>query len=149
MSAPEDHRHAATGVEHFRSLSATDRSLRVQQLTGLDAAFLAMETDNVFGHVASVIVLDPSTAPEPLTLERLTALIGRRLHLIPPFRRRLVTVPLGLDQPYWIEDPDFDLEYHVREIALPSRATTSSSPTRRRGCTRGRSTGAARCGSST
>jgi WS/DGAT/MGAT family acyltransferase len=119
MSAPEDHRHAATGVEHFRSLSATDRSLRVQQLTGLDAAFLAMETDNVFGHVASVIVLDPSTAPGPLTLERLTALIGRRLHLIPPFRRRLVTVPLGLDQPYWIEDPDFDLEYHVREIALP------------------------------
>ena len=91
----------------------------MQQLTGLDAAFLAMETDNVFGHVASVIVLDPSTAPEPLTLERLTALIERRLHLIPPFRRRLVTVPLGLDQPYWIEDPDFDLEYHVREIALP------------------------------
>ncbi len=91
----------------------------MQQLTGLDAAFLAMETDNVFGHVASVIVLDPSTAPEPLTLELLTALIERRLHLIPPFRRRLVTVPLGLDQPYWIEDPDFDLEYHVREIALP------------------------------
>jgi diacylglycerol O-acyltransferase / wax synthase len=91
----------------------------VQQLTGLDAAFLAMETDSVFGHVGSVVVLDPSTAPEPLTLERLTALIERRLHLIPPFRRRLVTVPFGLDQPYWIEDPDFDLEYHVREIALP------------------------------
>jgi WS/DGAT/MGAT family acyltransferase len=91
----------------------------VQQLTGLDAAFLAMETDSVFGHVGSVVVVDPSTAPEPLTLERLTGLIDRRLHLIPPFRRRLVTVPLGLDQPYWIEDPDFDLEYHVRELALP------------------------------
>jgi diacylglycerol O-acyltransferase / wax synthase len=91
----------------------------VQQLTGLDAAFLAMETNSVFGHVGSVIVLDPTTAPEPLTLPRLTALIERRLHLIPPFRRRLVGVPLGLDQPYWIEDPDFDIEYHVRELALP------------------------------
>ena len=91
----------------------------MQQLTGLDAAFLAMETSSVYGHVGSVCVLDPSTAPEPLTLERLTQLIGSRLHLIPPFRRRLVGVPFGLDQPYWIEDPDFDLEYHVREIALP------------------------------
>lgn len=91
----------------------------MQQLTGLDAAFLAMETKSVFGHVGSVIVLDPSTAPEPITLQRLTALIERRLHLIPPFRRRLAEVPFGLDQPYWIEDPDFDIEYHVRELALP------------------------------
>jgi diacylglycerol O-acyltransferase len=91
----------------------------VQQLTGLDAAFLAMETSSVFGHVGSVIVLDPTTAPQPLTLERLTTLVQDRLHLIPPFRRRLVQVPLGLDQPYWIEDPDFDIEFHVRELALP------------------------------
>jgi len=92
----------------------------VQQLTGLDAAFLAMETASVYGHVGSICVLDPSTAPEPLTLERLTQVIEERLHLIPPFRRRLVTVPLGLDQPYWIEDPDFDIEFHVRELALPA-----------------------------
>jgi diacylglycerol O-acyltransferase len=92
----------------------------VQQLTGLDAAFLAMETNAVFGHVGSVIVLDPSTSPEELTLERLQTLIERRLHLIPPFRRRLAEVPFGLDQPYWIEDPDFDIDYHVREIALPA-----------------------------
>src|SRR3954453_3555758 len=91
----------------------------MQQLTGLDAAFLAMETPSVYGHVGSVCVLDPSTAPEPLTLDRLTRVIESRLHLIPPFRRRLVTVPFGLDQPYWIEDPDFDIEFHVRELALP------------------------------
>ncbi len=92
----------------------------MQQLTGLDAAFLAMETHAVFGHVGSVCVLDPSTSPDPLTLEKLIALIEERLHLIPPFRRRLAEVPLGLDQPYWIEDPNFDIEYHVRELALPS-----------------------------
>jgi len=92
----------------------------VQQLTGLDAAFLALETPSVYGHVGSICVLDPSTAAEPFTLERLTEVIQARLHLIPPFRRRLVTVPFGLDQPYWIEDPDFDIEFHVRELALPA-----------------------------
>src|SRR3954470_23777548 len=92
----------------------------MQQLTGLDAAFLAMETPSVYGHVGSVCVLDPWPAPEPLTLDRLTRVIESRLHLIPPFRRRLVTVPFGLDQPYWIEDPDFDIEFHVRELALPA-----------------------------
>jgi diacylglycerol O-acyltransferase / wax synthase len=92
----------------------------VQQLTGLDAAFLAMETRTVFGHVGSVSVVDPSTAPEPLTLERFTRVVESRLPLVPLLRRRLVDVPLGLDQPYWIEDPDFDIELHVRELALPS-----------------------------
>jgi len=92
----------------------------VQQLTGLDAAFLAMETSSVYGHVGSVCVLDPTTAPEALTLERLQAAISARLHLVPAFRRRLVEVPFGFDQPYWIEDPDFDIEFHVRELALPA-----------------------------
>jgi WS/DGAT/MGAT family acyltransferase len=92
----------------------------MQQLTGLDAAFLAMETPAMYGHVGSMCILDPSSAESPLTLAHVTDLIESRLHLIPPFRRRLVEVPLGLDQPYWIEDPDFDIEYHVRELALPA-----------------------------
>src|SRR3954468_8906070 len=79
-----------------------------------------METPSVYGHVGSVCVLDPSPAPEPLTLDRLVRVIESRLYLIPPFRRRLVTVPFGLDQPYWIEDPDFDIEFHVPELALPA-----------------------------
>jgi len=92
----------------------------VQQLTGLDASFLALEeAPGVYGHVGSVIVVDPSTSPEPFDLDHLRRLIASRLHLIPPFRRRLVEVPLGIDQPYWIEDPNFDIEYHVRELALP------------------------------
>ncbi len=90
----------------------------MHQLTGLDAAFLAMETPAVYGHVGSICVVDPSTAPEPLTLETLQELIASRLHLVPPFRRRLAEVPFGFDQPYWIEDPHFDIEFHVRELAL-------------------------------
>ncbi len=92
----------------------------MQQLTGLDAAFLALETPAVYGHVGSVCIVDPSTAPAPLTLERLQELIAGRLHLVPPFRRRLAEVPFGFDQPYWIEDPHFDIEFHVRELALPA-----------------------------
>jgi len=95
----------------------------MHQLTGLDGAFLAMETSAVFGHVGSVCIVDPSTSAVPLNLAQLTEMVGSRLPLVPPFRRRLAEVPFGLDQPYWIEDPDFDLEYHVREIALPAPGT--------------------------
>ena len=91
----------------------------MQQLTGLDAAFLALETANATGHVGGVCVLDPRDAPEPLTLARLTDVLAGRLPLVPVLRRKLLNVPLGLDQPYWIDDPDFDIEYHIREIALP------------------------------
>jgi WS/DGAT/MGAT family acyltransferase len=91
----------------------------MQQLTGLDAAFLALETANSTGHVGGVSVLDPRGAAEPLTLARLTELMARRLPLVPVLRRKLLNVPLGIDQPYWIDDPDFDIEYHLRELALP------------------------------
>jgi diacylglycerol O-acyltransferase / wax synthase len=91
----------------------------MQQLTGLDASFLALETANTTGHVGGLSVLDPDTAPEPLTLSRLTEVMAERLPLVPVLRRKLLNVPLGLDQPYWIDDADFDIEYHVREIALP------------------------------
>ena len=90
-----------------------------QQLTGLDAAFLALETPKTTGHVGGLSVLDPHDAPAPLTLERLTAVLAERLPLVPVLRRKLLNVPLGLDQPYWIDDPHFDIEYHIREIALP------------------------------
>jgi len=91
----------------------------MQQLTGLDAAFLALETANATGHVGGVSVLDLSSASQPLTLARLTEVLAERLPLVPVLRRKLLNVPLGLDQPYWIDDPHFDIEYHVREIALP------------------------------
>jgi diacylglycerol O-acyltransferase / wax synthase len=90
----------------------------MKQLTGLDAAFLMLERHNSTGHVGGVCILDPTDAPKPLDLAALTDLLEQRLHLIPIMRRRLAEVPFGLDQPYWIDDPDFDIEYHVRELAL-------------------------------
>ena len=100
----------------------------MQQLTGLDAAFLALETASTTGHVGGVCVLDPRQAPQPLTLARLTEVFGQRLPLVPVLRRKLLNVPFGLDQPYWVDDADFDIEYHIREIALP-RPGSDSQPT--------------------
>jgi diacylglycerol O-acyltransferase / wax synthase len=92
----------------------------MQQLTGLDAFFLTLETAHSTGHVGGVSVLDPRGAREPLTLARLTGLVAERLPLAPPvLRRKLLHVPFDLDQPYWVDDPDFDIEYHIRELALP------------------------------
>ena len=91
----------------------------MRQLTGLDTSFLNMETPTTYGHVSGLAVFDSSTAPGPIGLDDLKRLIEERLHLVPPYRRRLVEVPFGLDHPYWIEDPNFDIDFHVRHIGLP------------------------------
>jgi hypothetical protein len=95
----------------------------MQQLTGLDSSFLNMETPTTYGHVSGLAIFDPSTASESVTLEGLKKLLEERMHLVPMYRRRLVEVPLGLDHPYWIEDPDFDIDFHVRHIAVPPPGT--------------------------
>ena len=91
-----------------------------QRLTGLDASFLYLETPSSHMHVASLMILDPPDAEQPVTLERVKEVYGQRLHLAPPFRRRLAEVPFGLHHPVWIEDPDFDLDHHIRTTTVPA-----------------------------
>ena len=68
---------------------------------------------------SGVLILDPSTAPGgTFTLAGLQNLIIERLPLIPIFKWRLAEVPFGLDFAYWVDDPDFDIDFHVRELAL-------------------------------
>src|SRR5215213_10010219 len=93
----------------------------MRQLTGLDAQFLALESARQYGHVGGLAVLDPRSAGAGrLELEDIQGMIIERLPLLPPFRWRLAEVPLGLDYPYWVDDEHFDLDFHAREIALPS-----------------------------
>lgn len=92
----------------------------MERLSGIDAAFLALETPSAHMHVMAALVLDPAGVPGGITVETMQALIAERLPSLPPFRRRLVSVPFGLHNPLWIEDPDFDLQYHVRAAALPA-----------------------------
>ena len=93
----------------------------MKQLGWLDALFLRVETPSAPMLLNLVQIYDPSTAPGgAVTFKGILADIEARLHLAPTFRRKLVSMPLGLATPYWIEDEDFDLEYHVRHIALPA-----------------------------
>src|ERR671931_2689570 len=92
----------------------------MRQLTSLDAQFLNVESARIYGHVGSYAVYDPSTAPGgELTVENICEMVNERLPLLPPFRWRLVQVPLGLELPYWVEDENFDIDFHVRESAVP------------------------------
>ena len=98
----------------------------MRQLSSLDAQFLHVETPTTVGHVGSLILLDPSTAPGGRwDLESVRAVFEPRLHLAAPLRQRLVEVPLGLGRPYWVDDPHFDLEFHLRELALPEPGTAA------------------------
>jgi WS/DGAT/MGAT family acyltransferase len=92
----------------------------MERLSGLDASFLYFETPTNHMHVAAVMVFDPSTMPGGYSFERVKEFIAGRLHLIPQFRRRLVPVPFNLAHPIWIEDPNFDLDYHVRRVGAPT-----------------------------
>ena len=92
----------------------------MQRLSGLDAAFLSLETPSAHMHVMGVAIVDPTTAPHGFSYERVREVIESRLDLVAPLRRRVVEVPLGLHNPVWVEDPDFDLDFHLRRAALPA-----------------------------
>lgn len=92
----------------------------MQQLSGLDSSFIYLETGSTPMHIGSLAIYDQNTAPGGrVTFKEILAFFEKRLHKARAFRQRMVRVPLSLDHPYWIEDPDFDLEFHVRHIALP------------------------------
>ena len=92
----------------------------MEQLSGMDASFLYLETPNQPMHIGSLAVYDPSTAPDGFVrFKDILGTIESRLHLARTFRQRVVRVPMDLDHPYWVNDADFDLEFHVRHIALP------------------------------
>ena len=92
----------------------------MEQLSALDATFISTETRNAPTHISGLNIYDQATAPGGLvTFKSILANLESRLHLARCFRQKIVRVPFGFDHPYWIEDPDFDLEFHVRHIALP------------------------------
>ncbi len=85
------------------------------RLSSLDASFLALERDRAHMHVAACAVFE-GKAP---AYEELIEAIVARLHLVPRYRQRLAFVPLALGRPVWVDDPHFQLSYHVRHTALP------------------------------
>ena len=92
----------------------------MQQLTGLDASFLYLETANSPMHIGGLAIYDPSTAPGgKVSFKQIIANTAARARRVPVLTNTLVEVPLSLDHPYWRSDADFDPEFHIRHIALP------------------------------
>src|SRR3954471_14043735 len=88
------------------------------RLTGLDASFLALEKDGAHMHVGSVLLFE-GRAPDH---DDFVAKIDRGLHLVPRYRQRLASPPFGASRPVWVDDPHFNVGYHVRHTALPGPA---------------------------
>ena len=92
----------------------------MQQLQGMDSSFVALESPNSPMHIGNLLIYNPETAPGGFVrFKDIIEFFRSRLQLSKTMRQRLVRVPFDLDYPYWIEDPDFDLEYHLRHVALP------------------------------
>jgi WS/DGAT/MGAT family acyltransferase len=89
------------------------------RLTGLDASFLHLEDDSAHMHVAAVMTF----AGSPRHIDVMAAGIESRLHLVPRYRQKLAYVPFGQGRPRWVDDPHFNLRYHVRHTALPAPGT--------------------------
>jgi WS/DGAT/MGAT family acyltransferase len=89
---------------------------RGHRLSALDSSFLHLENAGARLHVASVTVFDGPTPP----YDELLAHIEGRLHLVPRFRQRLAEVPLQQGRPVWVDDPHFNLRYHLRHAGLPA-----------------------------
>ena len=90
------------------------------RLTGLDGAFLALESPTTHLHVMGTMVFDPSDLPGGLSFRRIRSLVDERVPLVAPFRMRMLEVPFGLQHPELVEDPEFDLDFHVRRIGIPA-----------------------------
>jgi diacylglycerol O-acyltransferase len=91
----------------------------VGRLGGLDGFFAALESPANHLHIAGVLVFDPSDIEGGVTFEQVRDLVASRLPLVPPFRQRLLEVPFGLHHPMLVDDPDFDIDYHVRRASVP------------------------------
>ncbi len=91
-----------------------------ETLSGLDSAFLSVETPGNSLHVMAVMLLDTSTISGGYSFESFHDLMAERLCTIAPLKRRLAEVPLQLGRPRWVECESLDLDYHLRRAALPS-----------------------------
>ncbi len=110
----------------------------MRRLNGVDALMLYLDGGSAYNHTLKISVLDPSTDPDGWSWPKARQMFEERAHLLPVFRLRYLPTPLGLHHPIWVEDPEFDLDAHVRRVVCPPRAgwrnsarsSSRSTPTR-------------------
>jgi diacylglycerol O-acyltransferase / wax synthase len=92
----------------------------MERMTGIDPMFIYSDTPETPMEVAYACVFDPSSLDDGYSFEHVRALLEARIPEMRPFRRRLMPVPLGLDHPRWVDDPEFDVSNHLHRAALPA-----------------------------
>jgi WS/DGAT/MGAT family acyltransferase len=92
----------------------------MDRLSGLDASFLYFESRTMPLHVCGLLILDQSTTTEPYEFERLRDVLRERVGKSANFRRKLHNPVFNLDHPVWVDDEEFDIEYHVRRAIVPA-----------------------------
>jgi diacylglycerol O-acyltransferase / wax synthase len=98
----------------------------MRRMDGVSAFMLAQEKPGSYMHTLKISVLDPTEMEVPWDFDRFRQSVARRLHLLPMFRWKFKRVPLGLHHPVWVDDPDFDLAYHIRRVACPAPGNRES-----------------------
>ncbi len=92
----------------------------MRQLSAQDASFLYLESQGAHLHLTGVYIYDQATSPGGIVRHKdVLRYVESRLHTSPIFRQKLVSLPFNVDYPYWVDDEDFDIEFHIRHIALP------------------------------
>tara|TARA_R110001592_G_scaffold357416_1_gene660691 strand:- start:287352 stop:288767 length:1416 start_codon:yes stop_codon:yes gene_type:complete len=87
---------------------------------GADTVMLSTETPSAYMHTFKVVILDPSTDPEGWSFENFHRDFSGRIHLIPMFRWKYAPAPFGINHPMWVDDPGFNLNYHLRRVSCPA-----------------------------
>ena len=90
----------------------------MEQLGGLDAAFVYCETPTMHLHVCGLLVLDTTTMPDGYSFDRIRSMLFDRMPNVPAIRRKLVSAPLHVSRPFWVDDPYLDIDDHLHRVVL-------------------------------
>ena len=100
-------------IEDLKDIAQEVLENKYTQISGYDAAFLYAESPTSPMHVASLVIVEGS-----IDFRDFKRIVASKLHLMPKFRQRLMHVPLDLDYPYWVDDPNFELDLHLNRMKL-------------------------------
>ena len=92
----------------------------MRRMDGVSAFLYHQEKSGAIMHTLKISIMDTSAIPGGWNYELFRNSVANRLHLLPMFRWKALKVPFGLHHPVWVDDPDFDLDYHLRRIACPA-----------------------------